>query len=81
MPIPIQQLSSLSLTQLKNITDNLARNSFKLTNPSGAEGVLYLDAIPDASALDEGSAVFVHDGANYRLSFRINGVVRSVLLT
>ena len=81
MPITIQQLTNLSLTQLKNLTDTIARNSFKLTNPSGSEGKLYMDTTPQVTDLDEGSCIFYVDGATYKLYFKINGVVKSITLT
>jgi hypothetical protein len=81
MPIQNQPLTSLSLTQIKGITDNISRNAFKLMNPGGAEGKLYVDTAPTVADLDEGSAVFYFDGATYKLYFRINGVIKSATLT
>ncbi|MFH1561849.1 MAG: hypothetical protein ABIF11_00310 [Nitrospirota bacterium] len=79
MPIPLKPTTSLDLWQVKKNFESIARNALSLQNPSEG-GNLYVDAVPGTADLSEGQAVFYINGANYRLYFRIGGVIKYATL-
>jgi len=81
MPIQVSPVSALNLFQIKNAIENLGRNAFSLANPSGGQGALFTDTVPTTDNLEEGQAIFYYDGANYRIYFNINNVIKFVALT
>lgn len=68
-------------TSLKDALNKLSRESFKLTNVGGKEGVVYMDTTPTTDDLDEGAAVLYYDGINYRIYVRLNNVIKYMSLT
>ena len=81
MPIQVSPVSALNLFQIKNAIDKLSRDSFSLANPGGGEGELFVDTVPTTDTLESGQAIFYYDGANYRIYFNINNVIKFVALT